>query len=156
MGHSEGRCRPRDRPLERSPGSRVPAPRSSVKVALTLTVPARRPARQPWDPPVAPRVPGRRRTGGPRVERACSPWEIRAPHRVGHANAPGVNMTQAPASHRVPAHVPPELVREFDHHAEPVAAPDCFSPFDRLYGTRVFWSPLHGGFWVLTRARDIS
>jgi len=65
-------------------------------------------------------------------------------------------MTQAPASHRVPAHVPPELVREFDHHAEPVAAPDCFSPFDRLYGTRVFWSPLHGGFWVLTRARDIS
>lgn len=65
-------------------------------------------------------------------------------------------MTQAPPTHRVPTHVPPELVREFDHHAEPAAAPDCFSPFDRLYGTRVFWSPLHGGFWVLTRAQDIS
>jgi cytochrome P450 len=66
-------------------------------------------------------------------------------------------MTQAPPSvHHVPAHVPPALVREFDHHAEPVAAPDCFSPFDRLYGTRVFWSPLHGGFWVLTRSRDID
>ena len=66
-------------------------------------------------------------------------------------------MTQAPAStHDVPAHVPPELVREFDHHAEPVAAPNCFAPFDRLYGQRVFWSPLHGGFWVLTRSRDID
>jgi cytochrome P450 len=65
-------------------------------------------------------------------------------------------MTQAPATSPVPAHVPPDLVREFDHHREPVEAPDCFSPFDRLYGQRVFWSPLHGGFWVLTRAEDIS
>ena len=65
-------------------------------------------------------------------------------------------MQAAPTAHPVPAHVPPELVREFDHHAEPVAAPDCFSPFDRIHGTRVFWSPLHGGFWVLTRAADID
>jgi cytochrome P450 len=59
-------------------------------------------------------------------------------------------------AHAVPAHVPPELVKEFDHHAEPTNAVDCFSPFDRLHGTRVFWSPLHGGFWVLTRSQDID
>jgi len=66
-------------------------------------------------------------------------------------------MTQtAPGTHSVPVHVPPDLVREFDHHGEPANAPDCFSPFDRIQGTRIFWSPLHGGFWVLTRAEDID
>lgn len=66
-------------------------------------------------------------------------------------------MSQArPISHAFPAHVPPVLVREFDHRAEPANVLDCFSPFGRLRDTRVFWSPLHCGFWLLTHSEDID
>lgn len=56
----------------------------------------------------------------------------------------------------VPDHVPADLVHEFDHWngeefcRNPMAAWDGLrEPF------RVFWSPLHGGFWCLTRYEDI-
>jgi len=55
----------------------------------------------------------------------------------------------------VPAHVPAELVRDFDYHNDPEFLADPFAAFDRLRGTRVFWSTSFGGYWVLTRAEDI-
>jgi cytochrome P450 len=56
----------------------------------------------------------------------------------------------------VPDHVPPELVHPLDQWngadflANPIGYWDDIRPT-----TRVFWSPLHGGFWCLTRYADI-
>jgi cytochrome P450 len=55
----------------------------------------------------------------------------------------------------VPAHVPADLVREFDYHLDPEFVADPFAGFDRVRGDRVFFSPFYGGHWVLTRAEDI-
>jgi cytochrome P450 len=62
--------------------------------------------------------------------------------------------------HRVPDHVPPELVREFDFRTGLGSHPH--SAVAALHaGPRVFFSPVHHnsipgpGTWVLTRAQDI-
>src|SRR5260370_19822115 len=62
--------------------------------------------------------------------------------------------------HRVPDHVPPELVREFDFRTGLGSHPH--SAVAALHdGPRVFFSPVHHnsipgpGTWVLTRAEDI-
>lgn len=56
----------------------------------------------------------------------------------------------------VPDHVPDALVYHFDHMTDPAALADPFRRFDELREQfRVFYSPAHGGFWVLTRYADI-
>jgi cytochrome P450 len=56
----------------------------------------------------------------------------------------------------VPDHVPADLVRPLDHWngVDYLANPLGFWD-DLRDATRVFWSPLHGGFWCLTRYEDI-
>ena len=57
----------------------------------------------------------------------------------------------------VPDNVPAELVREFDHFNNPDVKADPIGFYDpiRRSDHPVFWSPLHGGFWVFTRFDDI-
>lgn len=54
-----------------------------------------------------------------------------------------------------PDHVPAELVRDFDHVTGADFTADPFAAFHRARRDRVFWSPHHGGYWVLTRMADI-
>jgi cytochrome P450 len=54
-----------------------------------------------------------------------------------------------------PAHVPARLVRDFDHHRDPVITGDPFTAFERYRDDRIFWTPAYGGYWVLTRSADI-
>lgn len=59
-----------------------------------------------------------------------------------------------PGAH-VPDHVPPALVREFDHVGGAIVERDAFAVYRDAPAERVFFSPLNGGYWVLTRADDI-
>lgn len=53
-------------------------------------------------------------------------------------------------------HVSPHLVREdFDHVGGAEFLTDPFAAFDRYRGDRTFYSPHHGGYWVLTQMEDI-
>ncbi|MFC4948278.1 cytochrome P450 [Pseudonocardia sp. GCM10023141] len=54
-----------------------------------------------------------------------------------------------------PDHVPAELVRDFDHVMGADFARDPFAAFQEARRDRAFWSPHHGGYWVLTRMADI-
>jgi cytochrome P450 len=58
----------------------------------------------------------------------------------------------------VPDHVPAELVYEFEHYANPVYAINPFAQFDKVAqeAPPIFWSPLLGGFWVMTRFADVT
>lgn len=58
----------------------------------------------------------------------------------------------------VPDHVPPELVHAFEHYANPDYAIDPFAVFDRVAAEAppIFFSPLLGGFWVVTRFADVA
>lgn len=57
----------------------------------------------------------------------------------------------------VPSHVPPHLVRDFDYRYAPQIASE---PWDYLRsqteGPEVFWSPRHGGHWVVARSELID
>ncbi|MCK9541744.1 MAG: cytochrome P450 [Novosphingobium sp.] len=57
----------------------------------------------------------------------------------------------------VPDHVPEHLIHDFEHYADPAYADDPFAVFDRVArdAPPVFWSPLLGGFWVVTRFQDV-
>ncbi|MDR7167305.1 cytochrome P450 [Nocardia kruczakiae] len=56
----------------------------------------------------------------------------------------------------VPEHVPENLVRDFDHIADPEFLADPFTSLLSLRGDdRAFFSPHSEGFWVLTRGADI-
>jgi cytochrome P450 len=54
-----------------------------------------------------------------------------------------------------PDHVPAELVRDVDHVFGIAFRADPFAAFRALRDQRVWWSPNHGGYWILTRAGDI-
>lgn len=56
---------------------------------------------------------------------------------------------------RVPDHVPAGLVRQFDHVQGPAIEHDAFAVYRDAPRDRVFFSPLNGGYWVLTKADDI-
>jgi len=60
-----------------------------------------------------------------------------------------------PADLRVPDHVPASLVREFDHVSGPAVERDAFAVYRNAPADRVFYSPLNGGYWVLTKTEDI-
>ncbi len=56
-----------------------------------------------------------------------------------------------------PAHVPPDLVVDFDYRDFPGHDSDVHLAWKRLHqGPDLFWSPRHGGYWVATRADDID
>ncbi|WP_242129605.1 cytochrome P450 [Sphingobium sp. Sx8-8] len=57
----------------------------------------------------------------------------------------------------VPDHVPADLVFDFEHYSDPTYALDPFGAFDRVArdAPPIFWSPLLGGFWVVTRFQDV-
>jgi cytochrome P450 len=54
-----------------------------------------------------------------------------------------------------PAHVPAELLRDFDHISDQDFLQDPFGNLEAHRGDRVFYSVNWGGYWVLTRAADI-
>lgn len=57
-----------------------------------------------------------------------------------------------------PAHVPAELVVDFDIYDVPGSADDiqlAFRAFQQSYPD-IFWTPANGGHWVATRAEDIE
>src|SRR5277367_6215897 len=56
---------------------------------------------------------------------------------------------------RVPDHVPAALVRDFDHVHGSGVTHDCFAVYREAPKMRTFFSPLNGGYWVLTKAGDI-
>jgi len=55
----------------------------------------------------------------------------------------------------VPAHVPPGLVHDFDHVTGPEVDRDPFAVYRNAPANRAFFTPIHGGYWVLTKAEDI-
>ena len=56
---------------------------------------------------------------------------------------------------RVPDHVPAALLREFDHVNGLAVERDAFAVYRAAPKMRAFFSPLNGGFWVLTKTDDI-
>ena len=61
------------------------------------------------------------------------------------------------AGFEIPDHVPPELVRVFDHFNTPELKENPITYYDEIRRSDkpVFWSPVFGGFWVFTRFEDI-
>jgi cytochrome P450 len=56
-----------------------------------------------------------------------------------------------------PAHVPPELVVDFDVYNPVGAREDLHAAWQRLRGGPAFvWAPYHGGYWIPTRAADVE
>jgi cytochrome P450 len=55
----------------------------------------------------------------------------------------------------VPEHVPAELVIPYDHIAGPEVTSFPPTSLQSFRDHRIFFSPLYGGFWVLTRYADI-
>jgi len=63
-------------------------------------------------------------------------------------------MTLEPAT--IPDHVPDALVAEWDHYNDPRLLRDPHRAYGDLRARhRIFFSPLNGGFWVITRYEDI-
>jgi cytochrome P450 len=62
------------------------------------------------------------------------------------------------ATSTVPAHVPPELVFDFDIYNPPGAKEDYQLSLKQLHlrnAPEIFWTPRNGGHWVATRGDDI-
>lgn len=57
-----------------------------------------------------------------------------------------------------PTHVPAELAIDFDYiHPPGMENGGVYSAWHQLHdGPDIFWTPYHGGHWVLTRAEDIK
>jgi len=58
----------------------------------------------------------------------------------------------------VPAHVPPELVVDFDYlHPAGIEEGDVYTAWHRLHdGPEVVWTPCNGGHWVVTRGEAVK
>lgn len=58
----------------------------------------------------------------------------------------------------VPDNVPPELVVDFDYNDPPGGDQvEGHAAWHRLHaGPDIFWTPHHGGHWVITRAEDVE
>lgn len=57
----------------------------------------------------------------------------------------------------IPAHVPPELVVEFDYFNLPEAARDPHLAWKKLHdGPDIVYAPYYGGHWIVTRADDVA
>ena len=69
---------------------------------------------------------------------------------------PGSTMTVDTSTASIPAHVPRELVRDFNYF-DTRGEPDIWQHFRKLHeGPDLFWSPHLGGHWVPTRYKDIE
>ncbi|MBH1998912.1 MAG: cytochrome P450 [Sphingomonadaceae bacterium] len=58
----------------------------------------------------------------------------------------------------MPAHVPPELVVDFDYlHPSGIEEGDVYTAWHRLHdGPDIVWSPCNGGHWMVTRGEDVK
>lgn len=57
---------------------------------------------------------------------------------------------------RIPPHVDPALVRDFDYFQIPTANRDPHAAWAGLQqGPRIIWSTCHGGHWIVTRGEDV-
>jgi cytochrome P450 len=58
----------------------------------------------------------------------------------------------------IPAHVPPELVFDFDYFDDPRLRSDVHEGMMSLHAEApdVFWTPRNGGHWMLTRYADVT
>jgi cytochrome P450 len=57
---------------------------------------------------------------------------------------------------QIPSHVPESLVMPWDHYGDVLLREDPVACYDTLRAKhRAFYSPLYGGFWVLTHYDDI-
>ena len=71
-------------------------------------------------------------------------------------------MPQAPASavdQTIPAHVPPQLVVDFDIYGSSTGSDDYLVAWSRLQqelGHRVIWTPRNGGHWIARRFEIIA
>ncbi|MBV1901446.1 MAG: cytochrome P450, partial [Kordiimonadaceae bacterium] len=64
--------------------------------------------------------------------------------------------SQPSTEYVVPDHVPPELVVPFDHQIPECTVEEMFQRFADLHkGPDIIFSPLHGGFWVASKADAI-
>jgi camphor 5-monooxygenase len=62
------------------------------------------------------------------------------------------------ADHRVPAHVPPELVVDFDIYASYPGSDEHLLAWSRLqqeHGRKIIWTPHNGGHWVALRGPGV-
>lgn len=59
---------------------------------------------------------------------------------------------------QIPQRIPPELVFEFDIYHDPRVTEDVQQSYAFLHDAApdVFWTPLNGGHWVITRAEKIN
>ena len=58
----------------------------------------------------------------------------------------------------IPAHVPADLVFDFDIYNPPGASEDFHLALKQLHAPQypdIFWSPCNGGHWIATRGEDI-
>ena len=62
------------------------------------------------------------------------------------------------AGHRVPDHVPPALVHDFDYFADSARSGDVQAAHAALHGTApdIFYTPRNGGHWMATRMADVQ
>lgn len=62
------------------------------------------------------------------------------------------------ANRTIPAHVPADLVHDFDMYDDPGLRRDLHREYARLHGEApaVFWTPLNGGHWMVTRFDAIT
>jgi cytochrome P450 len=57
----------------------------------------------------------------------------------------------------VPAHVPRELVRDFNYFTQQPVDGEIHLAWKKLHeGPEIFWTPHNGGHWVATRAEDLE
>jgi cytochrome P450 len=71
-------------------------------------------------------------------------------------------MTNPTIMHAAPAHVPPALVRDFDFYHPPGLGEEGTLDLHHLWKDvqdsypRIFWTPHHGGHWIISRYADIQ
>jgi len=67
-------------------------------------------------------------------------------------------MTTAAEKFPIPAHVPPELVVDFDAYRPIQGSEQYHEPFFALQqkAPDIFWSPYNGGHWILTRRDHLT
>src|SRR5437764_10856914 len=80
-----------------------------------------------------------------------------APRRPEHPRSPlpGSEDMGKMTSMEIPAHVPAELVRDFDF-VDMRGETDVYAHFSKLHdGPDIIYSPRHGGHWIATRFDDM-
>src|SRR5262245_50108227 len=64
-----------------------------------------------------------------------------------------MNSIEIPVKADIPAHVPPELVFDFDYNTDPAYCSDPHARAEDLLETAppIFWSPYNNGHWIIQK-----